>query len=135
MLFFIWISWQIGRQNPGPAQPAPTPQPQPPPQRRRKPQNLWVMPWILQREESGCYRTLLDELITTDIPGYRNFIKMPPAFFNLLEERIYNRLKKSHTHFRKPLEVGLKLAVPLRHLSAGESYTPLQYQWRAGRTT
>ena len=37
--------------------------------------------------------------------------------------------------FRKPLEVRLKLAVTLRHLSTGESYTSLQYHWRVGRTT
>ena len=79
------------------------------------------------REERGCYRTLLDELITTDIPGYRNFTRMKPAFFYLIEERITPNLRKSITNFRKPLEVGLKLAVTLRHLSTGESYTSLQY--------
>ena len=47
-----------------------------------------VMLWILRREERGCYRTLLDELITTDIPGYRSFTRMEPAFFYLIEERI-----------------------------------------------
>ena len=73
-------------QNPAPVQP-PSPSP-PQPRRRRKPQNAWVLPWILQREERGCYRPLLDELITTDIPGYRNFTRMEPAFFDLLEERI-----------------------------------------------
>ena len=126
MLFFM-ISRQRGQQNPTPAQLAPQPQPQPPPKRMRKPQNPWVMPWILQREERGCYRTLLDELITTDNPGYSNLIRMPPAFFNLIKERIYNRLKKSHTNFRKPLKVGLKLTVTLRHLATGEGYNALQY--------
>ena len=92
------------------------------------------MPWILQREERGCYRTLLDELITTDIPGYRNFIRMEPAFY-LTEERIIPHLRKSITNFTKPLEAGLKLAVTLRYLSTGESYTSLQYHWRVGRTT
>ena len=120
------------QQNPAPAQQA---SPSPPAPRRRKPQNPWVLPWILQREERGCYRTLLDELITTDIPGYRNFTRMEPAFFHLIEERITPHLRKSITNFRKSLEVRLKLAVTLRHLSTGESYTSLQYQWRVGRMT
>ena len=60
---------------------------------------------------------------------------MEPAFFDLIEKRITSHLRKSFTNFRKPLEVGLKLAVTLRHLSTGESYTSLQYQWRVGRTT
>ena len=128
MLLFFMISRLRRQQNPAPAQPEPPPQPQPPPcRRRRKPQNPWVMPWILQREERGCYRTLLDELITTDIPGYRNFTKMEPALFDLIEERITPHLRKSTTNFRKPLEVRLKLAVTLRHLSTGETYTFLQY--------
>ena len=135
MLLFFMISRQRRQQNPAPAQPAPPTQPQPRPRRSRKPQNPWVMPWILQTEERGCYRTLLDKLITTDIPGYQNFIRMPPAFFDLIEEKIFNRLRKSPTNFRKPLEVGLKLAVTLMHLSTGESYTSLQYHRMVGRTT
>ena len=125
------ISRHRRQQNPAPAQPASPP----PPPRRRKSQNPWVMPWILQREERGCYRTILDELITTAIPGYRNFTRMQPAFFYLIEERITPHLRKSVTNFRKPPVVGLKLAVTLRHLSTGESYTSLQYQWRVRRTT
>ena len=78
------ISTHRRQPNPAPAQPA-SPS-APPPRRRRKPQNPWVLPWILQREERGCYRTLLDELITTDIPGYRNFTRMEPALFDLKKE-------------------------------------------------
>ena len=131
-LLYMIFSRHRRQENPAPAQPA---SPSPPPPRRRKPQNPWVLPWILQREERCCYRTLLDELITTDIPGYRNFTRMEPAFFYLIEERITPHLRNSIPNFRKPLEVGLKLAITLRHLSTGESYTSLQYQWRVGRTT
>ena len=60
---------------------------------------------------------------------------MEPAVFDLIEERITPHLRKSSTNFRKPLEVGLKLAVTLRHLFTGESNTSLQYHWRVGRTT
>ena len=132
-LLYLTFSRHRRQQNPALAQPA-SPSP-PPPRRIRKPQNPWVLPWILQREERGCYRTLLAELITTDIPGYRNFTRMEPAFFYLIEKRITPHLRKSFTNFRKSLEVGLKLAVTLRHLSTGESYTSLQYHWRVGRST
>ena len=87
LLFFVVITTHRRKPNPAPSQPA-SPSP-PPPRRRRKLQNPWVLPWILQREERGCYSwTLLDELITTDIPGYRNFTRMEPEFFYLIEERI-----------------------------------------------
>ena len=122
MLLFIIIPRRRRQQNPALAQSV---LPPPPPRRRRKPQNPWVMPWILQREDRGCHRKLLDELITTDIPGYRNFTRMELAFFYLIQERITPRLRKSTTNFRKPLEVRLKLAVTFRHLSTGETYTSL----------
>ena len=84
-LLYLIFSRHRRQQNPAPAQP-PSPSPPPPPPRKRR--NPWVLPWILQREERGCYRTLLGELITTDIPGDRNFTRMEPAFFYLIEGRI-----------------------------------------------
>ena len=60
---------------------------------------------------------------------------MPPAFFDLIKECIHHHIKKSVTNFRKPLEVGLKLAITLRHLVTGETYTSLQYHWLVGHTT
>ena len=93
------------------------------------------MPWILQRQEKRCYSNLLADLIHTDILLYQNFVRMPPALFYLIEERRHHRIKRSVTNFRKPLEVGLKLAITLRHLATGETYTSLQYHWLVGRTT
>ena len=116
-------------------QPPPQPQPQATPRRRRKPPNPWVMFWILQRQEKGCYSNLLADLIHTDIPGYQNFVRMPTAFFYLIEECIHHRTKRSVTNFRKPLEVGLKLAITMRHLATRETCTSLQYHCLVGRTT
>ena len=98
LFLYVVITTHRRQPNPASAQPA-SPSP-PPPRRRRKPQNPWVLPWILQREERGCYRTLLNELITSDTPGYRNFTRMEPAFFYLIEERIAPHLRKSITNFR-----------------------------------
>ena len=66
--------------SPGIQPPAqPQSQPQPAPRRRRKPQNRWIMPWILRRQEKGCYSNILADLIHTDIPGYQNFVVLPPT--------------------------------------------------------
>ena len=121
--------------NPGPAiQPAPQPLPQQAPKEKKK-ATKWVMSWILQRQGKGCYTNLLANLIHTDIPGYQNFGGMPPTFFLPHEEPINHLTKKSVTNFRKPLEVGLKLAIILRHLATGDTYTSLQYHWLVGHTT
>ena len=56
-------------------------------------------------------------------PRIPEFCQDAPAFFDLIKECIHHRIKKSVTNFRKPLEVGLKLAKTLRHLVTGETYT------------
>ena len=48
------------------------------------------------------------KLMQTDIPGYQNFVEMPPAFFDLIEECIHYRIKKSVANFRKPTQVEIK---------------------------
>ena len=93
------------------------------------------MPWILQREERGYDGILLVDLICTDIPGYQNFVRMPPACFDLIEEYIHHSAKNSVNNFRMPLLVGLKLAIMLRHLETGEMYTSLQYHSLVYQTT
>ena len=97
--------------------------------------NPWVMPWILQRHEKGCYSNLLADLVHTDIPGYQYFVKMPPAFFYFIEECIHHHIKKSVTNFKKPVEVGLKPAITLRHLATGKTDTSLQYGWSSWLAT
>ena len=113
---------------PSPAIQSPAqPQPQPAP-RRRKPQNPWVMPWILQRQEKGCYSNLLANLIHRH-PRVPEFCQDVPCLFYFIEEHIHHHIKKSVTNFRKSLEVGLKLAITLRHLAS------LQYHGLVGCTT
>ena len=96
-------------------QPPAQPQPQPAPRRRRKPP--YPSPF---KDKKKMLHQPLTNLIHTDIPRYQNFVRMPPVFFD--------------HQFRKPLEVGLKLAITLRHLANGETYTSLQYHWLIGRT-
>ena len=86
------------------------------PRRRRKPPNPWVMSWILQRQEKGCYSNLPADLIHSEISGYQKFVRMTHAFLTL--EGIHQHIKKSVTNFRKPLEGGLKVAIMLRHLAS-----------------
>ena len=63
-----------------------------------------------------------------------NYMRMQPAMFYELLRRITPRIQKS-THYRKPLEPGLKLAITLRHLATGNSYKSLQYSFRVAHNT
>ena len=104
---------------------APAP-PAPPAPRPRRRHTVLVKSWIQQRDDRGAYTTIMQQLYETDIPGFRNFIRMTPEFFEMLKERLAPRLTKQKTNWREPLSVGLKIATTLRYLwsrSAGPSLT------------
>ncbi|XP_064116524.1 uncharacterized protein LOC135222366 [Macrobrachium nipponense] len=50
-------------------------------------------------------------------------------------ERLMPMLKKKDTKMRFTQEVGLKLAVTLRHLASGNDYTSLQYSFRISKSS
>ena len=84
------------------------------------------IPWIIQRQEKGC--NLMDDNIHTDIPGYQNFVRIPPAFLTSSRNAF-------NTNFKKPLDNGQKLAITLRHQATRDTYTSLQYHWLFDCTT
>ena len=107
-----------------PQQPPPAaPQPPPPParQRPRRRHNMWVRPWLLQREEGGGYHNIMVALYATDIQGFTNYMRMTPEFFEMIKTRLEPRLARQATNCRAPISVGEKLALTIRYLANGES--------------
>ena len=115
-------------QQPPPAAPPPAAR-----QRPRRRHNMWVRPWLLQREERGAYHNIMAELYATDIPGFTDFMRMTPEF--LEKTRLEPRLARQATNYRAPISVGEQLALTIRYLATGESYTSLCCQFRLGRST
>ena len=118
-----------------PQQPPPAPPPPPAIQRPRRRHNMWVRPWLLQREERGAYHNIMADLYATDISGFTNYMTMAPEFFEMIKTRLEPRLARQATNYRAPLSVGEKLALTIRYLATGESYTSLSCQFRVGRST
>ena len=94
---------------------------------------MWIRPWLLQREERGAYHNIMAELYATDIPGFTNFMRMTPEFFEMIKTRLEPRLARQATNYRAPISVGEKFTI--RYLATGESYTSLSCQFRVGRST
>ena len=118
-----------------PQQPKPAPPPAPI-QRPTRRHNMWVRPWLLQREErGGGYHNIMADLYATDIPGFTNYMRMTPEFFEMIKTRLEPRLAMQATNYRVPISVGEKLALTIRYLATGESYTSLSCQFRVGRST
>ena len=117
------------------AQQPPPPPPPAPIQRPRRRHNMWVRPWPMQREERGAYRNIMADLYATDIPGFTNDMRMTPEFFEMIKTRLEPHLAWQATNYRAPISVGEKLALTIRYLATGESYTSLSCQFRVGRST
>ena len=106
-----------------PQQPPPAAPPPPPPakQRPRRKHNMWIRPWLLQTEERGPTTTLWLNCATY-IPGFTNYMRMTPEFFEMIKTRLEPHLARQATKYRAPISVGEKLALTIRYLATGESY-------------
>ena len=87
-----------------------------------------------ERGEGG-YHNIMAKLYATDIPGFTNFMRMTPEFFEMIKTRLEPRLARQATNYRAPISVGEKLALTIRYLATEESYTSLSCQFRVGRST
>ena len=83
----------------------------------------------------GAYHNIMAELYATDIPGFTNFMRMTPEFFEMIKTRLEPRLARQATNYRAPISVREKLALTIRYLATGEPYTSLSCQFRVGRAT
>ena len=80
-------------------------------ERRRRDRVVWVRQWILRRPEHGMYHKLMVELRNEDPRAFQHFMRMPPAMFDELVQRLTPRLTKQDTNYRASLEPGLKVAI------------------------
>ena len=103
-VFLVFIQLQIMMyfqflHRPQQPPPPPTPPPLPAPiQRPRRRHNMWVRPWLLQREERGAYHNIMADLYATDIPGFTNYMRMTPEFFEMIKTRLEPRLARQATN-------------------------------------
>lgn len=85
----------------------------------RRVHTIWVRDRIGRKSQIGVNAQLLDELRCEDTVSLKNTMRIDPiiCFRKLL---IY--LQKKDTWYRKSLSVGLKVAIPLRHLATADRY-------------
>ncbi|XP_071490431.1 putative nuclease HARBI1 [Diadema antillarum] len=100
-----------------------------------RPRSCWIRSWIGRRNDQGQFHQLMRELEAEDQEAFTNFLRISPAMFKELEQRLHRRLKKQDTFFREALSPALKLAITLRHLATGDSYKTLMYSFRVADNT
>ena len=62
-------------------------------------------------------------------------MRMTPEFFQMIKTGLEPCLARQATNYRAPISVGEELALTIRYLATGESYTSLSCQFRVGRST
>lgn len=97
--------------------------------------NIWVRDWIARRPQLGLYDRLMVELRNEDPRAFQNFMRMPPAMYDEIVQRLTPALTKETSNWRAPLAPGLKVAITLRHLASGSKYREMQYAWRVPHNT
>ena len=60
---------------------------------------------------------------------------MTPEFFEMIKTRLEPCIVRQAPNYRAPISVGEKLALTIRYLATGESYSSLSCQFRVFRST
>ena len=68
--------------------------------RRRVQRDVWVRGWIGRRMELGIYHRLMVELRNEDPRSFHNFMRMPPAMYDEIVQRLTPRITRETTKFR-----------------------------------
>ncbi|XP_067647865.1 uncharacterized protein [Eurosta solidaginis] len=102
---------------------------------QRNPKQWWIRPGLRNRETCGFYSTLRTKLVKRDPKWLSNFLRMSVEDFDFLVERLTPYICKKKTVFRKPISVGERIAVTLRYLATGDSFSSLMSVFLLGKTT
>ena len=103
------------------------------PRRRKLRASRWyVRPWVVNRPLYGHYHQLLSNLNDHDPDTYRYYLRMDKPLFLEILSRVYERIRRQDTNYKRSLEPGLRLAITLRFLSTGEAYKSLAISFRVG---
>ena len=102
---------------------------------RPRPRWYWMKPWLSRRLDYGHYDCLMRELEAEDVVSFRNFVRMDPAMFREVLQRVGPRIGKYDTWYRKSINPGCRLAITLRFLATGEKYRSLMFGFRVAHNT
>ena len=105
------------------------------PRRRRPRWHVRPHNTPMMRMNHGHYTNLLQTLRLEDEEQFYNFTRMTPRLFDEVLHRVTPLIGKQDTTFRKALEPGLKLALTLRFMAAGDNYRSLSFSFRCGASS
>jgi hypothetical protein len=84
-------------------------------------------------EETLYGENLLADLNLQDAAGFRNFVRMTPHDFKKSLQIIRCKISRTYTQYWAAIPPSIQLAVILRYLASGESFTSLMYTFQTSK--
>ena len=100
-------------------------------EKKRKRRRWWRREIFAEGPRFGC--NLLSTLKLEDSMGFRNFTRLTPSDFEELIQLLGRTIEKRESRCRETIPPSLRLAVTLRFLASGESFTSLMYTFRISK--
>lgn len=102
--------------------------------KRKRPRTKWVRE--LYAERNNSFFPKLDTMLREKDPAlFNNFLRMDAEEFDYLLGIVRPRIEKKDTHFRKAITAAERLAVTLRFLASGDSYSTLMYFFQMSKAS
>ena len=90
--------------------------------------------WIKRRKVKGYFTNIIDELRIEDTPSYREMMRMDYVQFKEILAAIEPQITKVQVQSgHKVIRPAERLALTLRYLATGESFSSLHFQFRITR--
>lgn len=100
---------------------------------KRRKRRWWVRELFRQRIQYGN-RLIRDMTVDKVDETIKNFTRMSMEDFESLESLVGPQIVKMDTFMREAITVRERLAITLRFLATGDSYTSLQYLFRVSKS-
>lgn len=96
--------------------------------RKRKPRSMWMSEYLKRRNYG-----ILNDLELNENLLFKNFTRMSKENFDTLLNIVRPKIEKNNTYFRDAVPPEIRLAICLRYLATGDSFTSLMYLFRVSK--